>query len=84
MAESGQVPTVRRDPVMVAGSSGWFTWFVFQTMFHSFCQVFIETSLYLTLTSESLYSNEGADKTINTKMENEARDSNICARKETE
>ena len=53
-------------------------------MFHSFCQVFIETSLYLALTSESLYSNEGADKTINTKMENEARDSNICARKETE
>lgn len=82
MAESGQVPTVRRDPVMVAGSSGWFTWFVFQTMFHSFFQVFIETSLYLALTSESLYSTEGADKTINTKMENEAKDSNICAKKE--
>ena len=80
MAESGQVPTVRRDPVMVAGSSGWFTWFVCQTI----CQVFFETSLYLALTSGSLYSNEGGDKTINTKMKNEARDSNICVRKETE
>lgn len=67
---------------MVAGSSGWFTWFVFQTMFHSFCQVFIETSLYLALTSDSLYSNEGADKTINTNGKRGKRLGHVLGRKQ--